>query len=171
MTAPAKPTRGSRADTIRGRVLALAERRDGVTLRGAVASTGCGTTAIQTALRDLELQLQLTRRAPGGVEPRWFARSEDADAWVSALHSTVPVPEPKPGRQRGSAMTVVVRAPAAPPPPAGEVVYPPGVKVTRGPSWTHDPRFQVAPGERHHGAGFSRAGIGRDAITGREWGR
>lgn len=41
--------------------------------------------------------------------------------------------------------------------------------VVHGPSWTHDPRYQCAPGEQPYGAGFVAAGIGRCAITGKPW--
>lgn len=49
-------------------------------------------------------------------------------------------------------------------------VVPPGVQPTRGPSYLGDPRYQVLPGERVFGAGFSAVGIGRDVETGRGWG-
>lgn len=49
------------------------------------------------------------------------------------------------------------------------VIVPAGVKVTRGPSWTHDPRYQCRPGDEPFGAGFSSVGIGRDIDTGRAW--
>jgi hypothetical protein len=42
-------------------------------------------------------------------------------------------------------------------------------EVTRCPGFTHDPRYQVAPGERVFGAGFAAVGIGRDITTGRPW--
>ena len=42
-------------------------------------------------------------------------------------------------------------------------------KVTRGPDWTHDPRYQCAPGEQPFGAGFAAAGPGRDITTGDAW--
>lgn len=41
--------------------------------------------------------------------------------------------------------------------------------VTRCPGFTHDPRYQVAPGERVFGAGFAAVGIGRDITTGQPW--
>ncbi len=44
-----------------------------------------------------------------------------------------------------------------------------GAPVTRGPSWSHDPRFQCAPGEHPYGAGFSAVGIGHDVTTGEAW--
>lgn len=54
-------------------------------------------------------------------------------------------------------------------PAAAEPVIPAGVKVQRGPSWTHDPRVQCAPNEQPYGAGFAAAGPGRDVTTGRAW--
>ena len=54
-------------------------------------------------------------------------------------------------------------------PAAVEPVIPAGVKVQRGPSWTHDPRVQCGPGEQPYGAGFAAAGPGRDVTTGRAW--
>lgn len=41
------------------------------------------------------------------------------------------------------------------------VVVPEGVKRTKCPDWTHDPRYQMAPGVQPFGAGFAAAGIGR----------
>ena len=48
--------------------------------------------------------------------------------------------------------------------PAGRVV-----RITRGPSYTHDPRIQCAPGEQPFGAGFAAAGPGVDIETGMAW--
>jgi hypothetical protein len=44
------------------------------------------------------------------------------------------------------------------------------VQVTVLPCATFDPRYQCDPAVPVEGAGFSSAGIGRDVITGREWG-
>lgn len=41
-----------------------------------------------------------------------------------------------------------------------EIVVPPGIEVQKGPSYTHDPRFQMAPGAKVRGD-FSKLGIGR----------
>lgn len=57
-------------------------------------------------------------------------------------------------------------APAAPPAPGASARQ---VRTVHGPSWTHDPRYQCAPGEQPHGAGFAAAGVGRDITTGRAW--
>lgn len=45
--------------------------------------------------------------------------------------------------------------------PAGAEVVERDVRVTVCPGWTHDPRFQCAPGEQPFGAGFSAMGPGR----------
>lgn len=49
-----------------------------------------------------------------------------------------------------------------------QIVMPPGIKVQKGPSYTHDPRFQCGPSERVVGP-FSLVGIGRDVTTGKAW--
>lgn len=41
-----------------------------------------------------------------------------------------------------------------------QIVTPPGIEVQKGPSYTHDPRFQMAPGVKVRGD-FSKLGIGR----------
>lgn len=50
-----------------------------------------------------------------------------------------------------------------------EAVIPEGLQVKRGPSWTHDPRFQCAPGVQPFGAGFAAVKPGFDITTGRPW--
>lgn len=42
---------------------------------------------------------------------------------------------------------------------------------TAGTRYTHDPRYQCAPGEQPCGAGFAAAGPGIDITTGRPWSR
>lgn len=49
------------------------------------------------------------------------------------------------------------------------VIAPDDPRIQRGPSYTHDPRFQVAPGERPFGAGFSATPIGHNPSTGLPW--
>lgn len=84
-----------------------------------------------------------------------------------------PAPQPKPGRQppslanSGNLTFSQRRVPK--PQTSAEVVIPAGVAITRGPSWTHDPRYSVAPGAQVYGAGFAAAGIGRSVETGRAW--
>jgi len=43
----------------------------------------------------------------------------------------------------------------------GPVIVPADVKRSTGPNWSHDPRYQCAPGEQPHGAGFAALGVGR----------
>lgn len=59
-------------------------------------------------------------------------------------------------------------APAAPAAPAQPVITE-ATRITRGPSWTHDPRFTCAPGEQPFGAGFAAVKPGFDITTGRPW--
>lgn len=59
--------------------------------------------------------------------------------------------------------------PRRPTGPQGEAITPPGLKPTRGPSFTHDTRYQCAPGESPFGAGFAAVGIGRSPLTGKAW--
>lgn len=69
---------------------------------------------------------------------------------------------------RGPSPVAAVAAPAAAasaPAAAGRPVQPVPL-----PGWTHDPRYQVAPGAAVHGAGFAAAGVGRDVLTGLPWG-
>ncbi len=44
--------------------------------------------------------------------------------------------------------------------PVGETITPEGIKITKCPSWTHDPRYQMPPGTRIEGE-FSKLGMGR----------
>ncbi|HNU11741.1 MAG TPA: hypothetical protein PKJ45_10345 [Rubrivivax sp.] len=59
--------------------------------------------------------------------------------------------------------------PAAAKPAPAEPVITEATRITRGPSWTHDPRFTCGPGEQPYGAGFSAAKPGFDVTTGRPW--
>ena len=45
----------------------------------------------------------------------------------------------------------------------------PAVRVTRCPSYSHDPRVQCAPGHVPFGAGFAAVGLGRNIDTGEAW--
>jgi DNA-binding MarR family transcriptional regulator len=120
-----------------------------------------------------------------GIEvTRWRITPEGAQALadVMARHKGEPPPlntapiavvEPKPGAQlvvprRASVEApITVRGSMA---PRGDAIIPPGVRVTICPSPAVDHRYQVAPGDRPFGAGFSACGIGRDVATGRAWG-
>lgn len=79
----------------------------------------------------------------------------------AAVRSIRPPPRTAPGMLAGSR-----GAPTMPTkPPIARVVV-----VQRCPSYTHDPRYQCAPGEQTFGAGFQAVGPGRDINTGRAWG-
>lgn len=67
-----------------------------------------------------------------------------------------PAKQPRPFDQRILPAAVTIAKPKAPP----AIVVPHGLTVQRGPSYTHDPRFQCAPGERVRGD-FTALGVGR----------
>lgn len=67
----------------------------------------------------------------------------------------------KPLKPKAEAKSIAAwpsRKPLKAPAPAAEPAA--GPKVTVLPGWTHDPRYQLPPGERVQG-GFATAGIGR----------
>lgn len=94
-------------------------------------------------------------------EKRVFAKEADADAWRARHPSnhtigTWPVTS-KAKHTRPFSPTACGPARVVPTKGVGYLGY--------------DARFQVAPGERVHGAGFAAVGIGRDVTTGRPWGQ
>lgn len=165
---------------LRTKLLALASRRTGVTMLYARRATDASEPAILAELQTLVQDLEVTYRAPEGVRwPRWFSCTAHADAWVDSLAKPQPKVQPsataKAPTKHGPALTTI---PSAARQRAGlrldvaaDVVVPASVKITRGPTMTHDPRFQCDPTQRHYGAGFAAAGIGRDITTGKGWGR
>lgn len=161
---------------LRTKLLALASRRTGVTMLYARRATDASEPAILAELQTLVQDLEVTYRAPEGVRwARWFSRTADADAWVDSLAKPQPKAPAKTPTKHGPALTTI---PSAARQRAGlrldvaaDVVVPASVKITRGPTMTHDPRFQCDPTQRHYGAGFAAAGIGRDITTGKGWGR
>lgn len=112
-------------------------------------------------------------------EVRYFRTQELADAWDKAnpdprvlaqqakqrakLEKAVPVKKYWPLTLPGTPKRV--ETPTGP-----RIVFPDDVKVTKCPDYTHNHRFQCAPGEQPFGAGFSAVGIGRNVDTGRAWG-
>ncbi|WP_164964277.1 hypothetical protein [Rubrivivax sp. JA1026] len=160
---------------LRTKLLALANRRTGVTMLYARRATDASEPAILAALQALVQDLEVTYRAPEGVRwARWFGFSEDADAWVESLAKPQAQAQPKAPARHGPPLTNIPSAARQRKGlrlDVGADVQPPGVKFTRGPTMTHDPRFQCDPTQRHYGAGFAAAGIGRDVTTGKGWGQ
>jgi hypothetical protein len=104
-----------------------------------------------------EMLLQLAREL--GLE---LKRGQPVLKAKPAAPAPAPAPSPTPApaavdpaRAQGPRQPVM-----APAQSVATASLPPGVKVTVLPSVTHDPRYQVAPGERVLG-GFATAGIGR----------
>jgi hypothetical protein len=108
-----------------------------------------------------------------GVPKHWFASAELAQRWL-AITPPQPKATPTPRQQivplhrhRSPMVTLGKRASNVDTP----ANVPAGLKVQRGPSQTHDARYQCAPGEQPYGAGFAAAGVGRDVTTGTAWGQ
>lgn len=79
------------------------------------------------------------------------------------LRSLAPPPRRQPAPLPGSGKAAVYRT-AEVQPKAKKA------RITKGPSYTHNGRYQCAPGEQPYGAGFAAAGIGRDVTNGKGWG-
>ena len=81
----------------------------------------------------------------------------------------------KPGKMAAAiladraALPAPVSVPADAGRPRGPALVPTTVVPQHGIAAGYDPRYQCAPGERPHGAGFAAAGIGRDVATGLPW--
>lgn len=127
-------------------------------------------------------------KAPGSLT-HWFASAELAARWrgrprQQAQTLTQPGQHPRqrmPGAPRMQEPTDAQNAPQVRrQQPVVRIAHradttdapttvPPGVVLQRVHAPRHDPRYQCAPGERPHGAGFAAAGIGRDVTTGQPW--
>lgn len=100
------------------------------------------------------------RRGP--IRRAEAAARAEARAAAKAAKSAKPKPKkakaPRLFDKRALPAPVEIKAPTLKQP--AQIVTPPGVKVQRGPSYTHDPRFQLPPGAKVRN-GFSALGIGR----------
>ena len=125
---------------LRARIAALAARPTGVTWRHARdIAQHCDRP---TARVEFDRLAPTLHSRPDGRYTRYFASAADAAAWVRPV---APVRKPtRPPRQP---------APAA-------VAAHAGPRVVLAAGWTHDPRYQLAPGERVVG-GFATLGMGR----------
>lgn len=130
------------------------------------------TIAVGTVLAKMAKRGEIVPMKVKGQLVHWFANQELAYRWAA---NVPPAPPPaRPAKQRPTAQG---RGPFAAQPaprtnqPQGPTITPPGLAPKRVPHWTHDKRYQCAPGERPAGAGFAAAGIGRDITTGQAWGQ
>lgn len=150
----------------------VADRPDGRSCAEIAAHLGIGLDAASTTCWQMVVRSgTLFRGRPDGRRiTRYFASQALADAWSAAY----PPPISKAKQRavaRGARNAVVAQAPAVPAPvtllpsreaakPVREPVFTSKTKRTSCPSWTHDPRYQVAPGVTVVGL-FSALGPGR----------
>lgn len=132
---------------------------------------GRDTVAVGTVLAKMTRAGELVAAKVPGHLQHWFANSELAWRWEAA---TVPKPTRTPAPHQHLRTTGAGGASVHVPKPRSRVdqptIVPAGLVTERTNDLTHDPRYQCAPGERPHGAGFAAAGIGRDVTTGSAWG-
>lgn len=153
--------------TISLALVRLAGRADGVDA-SEVAQTGlCDGKTASTRLGALVRAGYLHRGKVLGVSARYFAAEAAAQAWEQRAREVRHASACRPLSPPSGKPTRVPHRPATP--PALPAVERDGVRVTRGPAWTHDPRYQVAPGDRPFGAGFAAVGVGRNVETGKAW--
>jgi hypothetical protein len=136
-----------------------------------------------TVLSKLTRSGEIHSASVPGLFRHWFASAELARRWLDATPpqiKAVPAPRQRILRRQPptAAQNLDLRQHDAPvvlgcqaDRSAMPMDIPTGVRVQRGPSQTHDARYQCAPGERPFGAGFAAAGIGRDVTTGQQWER
>lgn len=105
-----------------------------------------------------------------------LARGEQAEWWPDPIGHAIrrrrwysagqrPTKKPEPSM---APATQPIR-PQAKAAPAVKVTVVNGVRIVRAPAWTHDPRYEVAPGAQVFGAGFAALPMGYDINTGRPW--
>lgn len=137
-------------------VLGLAAAYGGTT-NAAVAAALRKPTQYGAALVARFVNRGLLFRAKQGRAARYFSSQEAAEAWVNRPQQAKGAWELHlPGTPRLRSFAPAKPAEARPP--------------TRGPDWTHDPRYQCSPGAQPFGAGFAAAGVGFDVTTGKPWG-
>ena len=156
----------------------------GITNNMLQQATGRCSNTVGTVLAKLTHRGRLAVGRLATHPHHWFANQELAQRWMSTTPPLVkPIPAPRQRilhrqprtaaqnprltRQHG-APVVLGRAPDT---TDDHVVVPAGLAIQRLATPTHDARYQCAPGERPHGAGFAAAGIGRDVTTGQQWGQ
>jgi hypothetical protein len=167
-------------DTILARLQRLASGPQGATNAQVAQAFDWAAEEAGSRLSTQVRRGKLIRVRVMGHKVRYFSNPDHAEAFGVA---TVPL-EPKPKRvpKRRAEKVAEMLEPAGHWPmhlpgtpkavqvPDGPVVViTAAVKRTEGPRWTHDPRYQVGPGERPFGAGFAAVGIGRNVENGKAW--
>lgn len=146
------------ADRIRTRIIEMASRPGGVNGRG-VRDRFCKALRpqVQRVLAEM-LRAGALHQAvvPTGSRPRitLFATRAAATAYE---RNPSPKRPPQPRQHHAQPLRHVVPAPGWRNQPVDQATMPP---VQRCPGWTHDPRYQCAPGATVRGE-FTRLGVGR----------
>lgn len=143
--------------------------------------TGIDSKSVAGTVNRMVARGEVQVRVYKGWRLYWLAGVEVSDAAEHALRSGIDSvtaarsraggkARAKPGKpiRSTSSAPVIVRSSSAGQ-PQGEVITPQGLQPVRGQAYTHDKRYQCAPGEIPFGAGFAAAGIGRSAVTGKAW--
>jgi len=157
-------------------IIELAKRPDGVTNAQAQEALGKPSTWCGGRLGKLITAGHLVRCKLPGLCVHHFTDRANAEAWVESRKDAAKRVKccANLGKKKAPKLT-----PAKPSkftgrsqhlPPGvvlaerkelqGVVAYAAGFKITTGHNWTHDPRYQLAPGERVVG-GFASLGPGR----------
>lgn len=160
------------------KIMVLADRAEGVTMREAYEAAECDAMQNVSGWLAKLCRAGYLWRIKRHHGSRYFGSPEAAQAWDKA--NAVPVVQAVAHRPQNWSLDLpgtpkhLARPPASkramPRPAAGaQVVTPEGVKHTVRLAPKFDERFQVDPDAHHFGAGFAHVGIGRDVQTGKAW--
>ena len=153
----------------------------GMTSVQIAAASGFDSKAVAGAATRMVARGEIQARPYKGWRLYWIGGVQITQAAELALRRTVDEVTASRSRIGGKARakaatpirrerqaTVIVRTKDAGK-PEGDAIVPQGIKPLRGPSFTHDTRYQCAPGEIPFGAGFAAVGIWRSPLTGKAW--
>jgi hypothetical protein len=175
---PPKPTRQEKQERLgKAQHAALIAVREagaaGLSPREFSKQRGTSVPAASHVLHRLATFSKLTRVMRGGAG-RFFTDAALARDWLAACAAAEvhkPAPAPKAMAKAGKAFSVAAEKPSVAPmvtvknhgrvSPAGEAIVPAHVKPVVCPPYTHNHRYQVAPGQVPFGAGFAAAGLGK----------
>ena len=148
--------RRSTVNSRRAQVVAMVAANDGVTCADIRQHFEMTTSAANEVAAQLVRAGRLFVAKAEGMRNRYFTTRSAADTWLARQQVPGVVPAP-------------VSIPMHALRPVGAENRPAGLRPSSSFNWTHDPRYQCAPGEQPYGAGFSAVGIGRSVITGKAW--